>query len=61
MQDGYTSLMIASNNGHEKVVEFLLEHGVKIEAKTWEGKGSRGSRGSSRFRRGRGIKSYDGL
>ena len=33
-QDGSTSLMLASDNGHEKAVGVLIEKGALIEAAT---------------------------
>ena len=34
LQDGETPLYVAAQNGHDKVVRFLLEEGVDVTAKT---------------------------
>ena len=31
LQDGYTPLMFAAQNGHTKVVKTLLQHGAKVD------------------------------
>ena len=32
LQDGWTALMVAAENGHEGVVQFLLDHGSVVNS-----------------------------